>query len=259
MKPPGMYTAVIRSWETSKQVENHEYPITVNPFVPEILNNTDHRKLITSGNEAVLSFVYAPEGSKLVTETSLEMIRGVCLSWFKNDTSIQKEFESPLPRNLIAVSMSEKNFNVGGYCQEFSPSGELEIPDNDSFNYQKLSQNVQATYYTEGGVRYLAGICYYPVINGKYEDLLNDQAVIVEADMKAEPYPLQNREVSSNMIDNKKYGRDCKTAGKRVVVECSGENDTIRRHWEWDINSRMYVSTKCEECLIDGFTYKWID
>lgn len=64
------------------------------------------------------------------------------------------------PRNALAVSYAVDGFVVGKSCHDFFPK-DRDMPKDSFFRYQMLSERLQATYYYEDGIRYLAGVCFY--------------------------------------------------------------------------------------------------
>ncbi|EFO83809.1 hypothetical protein CRE_14228 [Caenorhabditis remanei] len=231
---------------------DHGYKMRKIPRMFKILENASDFKALesTKGGQRI-SLTLAPEGFERVNPKSLEFIREMLLSLFTHYPDIQKELEAPFPRNTIAVSFSEFNFQVGKSCQKFSPA----LGSKTGFlTYQKLSPNIQATYYNEKEECFLAGVCYYPVLIGKAKCFENDRAAIHLARASSEPFPLQDREKSYKKVMYKGYGRYCSIAKKRVTLDCSGK---YVRHLEYDHFWNTYIRTPCEECLVDSVTYKW--
>lgn len=229
------------------------YPITRTPYTPPIMELATDSKTFTSMN-ATLQLTFAAEGSDLVKSKSLEMIRHKLLAFYKPVKGLRKEVESPFPNNVIAVSFSTHNFQVGEKCNEFKPFPSCKTLSDGFFTYQQLSENLQATYYNEDDVQYLAGFCYFPVAHGMPKLLRLDSKSFSVTVLGLDYFPPADRRTLKSYSKQKGYGRYCKRAGKRVTVDFS---TGVIRHMEVDFPRNLYKYTECKECAEDHKAYKW--
>lgn len=234
---------------------NRGYPVTYTPYMPDSFTKTPNKFKIMKSVKGYpkVGFTLAPQGSDPMSSKSLEMIRKKLMTWLNGSD----EFKEPLPDRLLAVSFAENNFQVGNSFYDFLPFPEFGVSTSAFFTYKRLTENLQLTFYNFNGMDFLAGYCYFIVPKGKPENLESDRASLYLAQMSAEPYPLQNRKNSVNFVMCKKYGRFCNKAGKRVVVDCSGKNDKLRPHYDYDHCSEQYYLTPCKECSQDSISYIW--
>ncbi|EGT35210.1 hypothetical protein CAEBREN_08928 [Caenorhabditis brenneri] len=234
------------------------YPHTSSPVMPDILKHqVEFRTINDNYGLPILGLTLAHEGADLVEPECLEVIRKRMLSWFKHHSEPAKYFEKELPRNLIAISFAQTNFQMGKEsCHDFKLANGYKEAENSFYTYRKLSESVQCVYYNEKGVEYIAGGCFYPAPYGKPKLLESNEALVHYSMACRIPYPLVDRMKSFNFVTQKFYGRYCANAGKSVVVTCASD-DGIPRHWEYNHVANKYEINLCKECLKDFYTYEW--
>uniref|UniRef100_A0A1I7TBM6 Piwi domain-containing protein n=1 Tax=Caenorhabditis tropicalis TaxID=1561998 RepID=A0A1I7TBM6_9PELO len=228
------------------------YPKTDAPYLPDILAKiVASEKIKTTNGRPVFGFKTATKGAVLANPLCLEMIEGRLLGWFKQVSAVKEYLDhNPLPRNTVAVSMALNNFKLGPDCNDFWPGELKELPAGAYFVYQKLSENLQATFYNDNGVEFLAGLCYYPETGGHPELVENDRALIYLALASADYWPRKKREKCRTFKHQQKYGRYCTKAGRRVVVEADSQYG-VGRHFDYDHLEMKFVHVSCDECLKD--------
>ncbi|EGT59670.1 hypothetical protein CAEBREN_02852 [Caenorhabditis brenneri] len=234
------------------------YPLTSSPVIPDILKHrVEFRTINDNYGLPILGLTLAHEGADLVEPECLEVIRKRMFSWFKHHSEPAKYFEKELPRNLIAISFAQTNFQMGKEsCHDFKLANGYKEAENSFYTYRKLSESVQCVYYNENGVEYIALGCFYPAPYGKPKLLESNEALVHYSMACRIPYPLVDRMKSFNFVTQKFYGRYCATAGKSVVVTCASD-DGIPRHWEYNHVANKYEINLCKECLEDFYTYEW--
>ncbi|EGT59730.1 hypothetical protein CAEBREN_05584 [Caenorhabditis brenneri] len=223
------------------------FPTTIDPFVPKIMSQINTFERITSPDGvATIGIARAPEGPQIIDPKSLEMIKDFVLSVYPEF----KDFDVKKSRNAIAISFALRNFQVGYRFYEFNLIPEFKPAEDGYFQYQRLSPNVQVTYYIEGGIQFLAGICYFPVLNGKALLLGSDKALMTIMEYVGILYPFKAEEAFRN--GRECYGRKCEKSGRRVVV--GKTQDGRVRHLRYDHWSRQWEHKYCEECIVDWYT-----
>ncbi|CAL2028442.1 unnamed protein product [Caenorhabditis brenneri] len=238
--------------QTTKELKaikkiNRGFPITIDPFVPKIMSQINTFERITSPDGvATIGIARAPEGPQIVDPKSLEMIKDFILTVYPEF----KDFDVKKSRNAIAISFALRNFQVGYRFYEFNLIPEFKPAEDGYFQYQRLSPNVQVTFYIEGGTQFLAGICYFPVLNGKALLLSSDKALMTMMEYVGILYPFKAEEVFRN--GRECYGRKCERSGRRVVV--GKTQDGRIRHLRYDHWSRQWEHKYCEECIVDWYT-----
>ncbi|CAL2028449.1 unnamed protein product [Caenorhabditis brenneri] len=232
------------------------FKITFTPEKPDILRyETKNNRTITDENSRkVILITLGPPKLLTVDPKCLDFIRKLLQELYNNHPSITNQLKNALPHNTIAVSFAMDNFTVKDTPQHF-------IPDCFAGNkaiiyYQMLSANVQACYLSVDKVEFLKGLTYYPVILGKSKCLKNDRFLIWSSFYSAEPFPLQDRNMSWKKVSLNLYGRQCGKAMKRVLVDCS---DTYVQHVEYDHRTQQKYLKFCAECLVDSMKYKWVE
>ncbi|CAL2028464.1 unnamed protein product [Caenorhabditis brenneri] len=89
------------------------YPLTNSPVIPDILKHqVEFRTINDNYGLPILGLTLAHEGADLVEPECLEVIRKRMFSWFKHHSEPAKYFEKELPRNLIAISFAQTNFQM---------------------------------------------------------------------------------------------------------------------------------------------------
>ncbi|CAL2028463.1 unnamed protein product [Caenorhabditis brenneri] len=234
------------------------YPLTTSPVIPDILKyQVKYQRMDGKKDRPILALTLAHEGSDLVEPESLEVIRRVMQYWFKEYPELAKYFEKELPRNLLAVSFTHQNFQMGKEsCHDFKLANGHEEAENSFYTYRKLSECVQCVYYNENGIEYIAGGCFYPAPHGKPKLLKSNDALMLFATSSQIKYPLCDRRKTSHFVNQKYYGRYCATARKSVIVNFNS-SDGIPRHWEYDHVAHKDEMILCKECCEDYFVYKW--
>uniref|UniRef100_A0A1I7TBM9 SET domain-containing protein n=1 Tax=Caenorhabditis tropicalis TaxID=1561998 RepID=A0A1I7TBM9_9PELO len=227
------------------------YKMTRVPPFPKVMKHTDSFKVVTDSKEGRrLGLTLANESFDKVCPESLEWIRKSLKEWFACLPEMLAFLEEPLPSNTIAVSYGESSFDVGDSCAKFREFKGAQ----GSLSYQKLSPNLVVTYFNKDDISFLAGITYFPCLNGKAKCFENDGALINTAFTSIETYPLKDRMKNQRIKKYKVYGRFCSLAKKRVLVDASGK---YVKHKEYNHFWNSYSFTACEECLVDSVTYKW--
>ncbi|PIC54865.1 hypothetical protein B9Z55_003943 [Caenorhabditis nigoni] len=235
----------------------HGYPVASIPYCPKILaQGTYKRILFNAQNAPKVLLIMAPDGAELVDPKSLAFIQEQLRNAYQEQPTLMQHLEDPFPRNTIAVSFPMFNFSVESSFHEFWPVNKTEIPENAYLTYQLQSENLQLTYYNENKIQYLAGVTFFPVLNGKAKCIENDRAAFRIATGITEPYPLQDRNLWLKKIRQHIYGRYCSVAGKRILIDCE---DVYVRHWDFNHITREWFKEACEECLVDSLTYKFVD
>lgn len=226
--------------------------LTCNPTpVPEVQDKIVSR--VSCGTHEFYDQVRASvgaEGAQYAHEKSLKFIRQH-LNWFYEIDGTKVT----IPRNALTVSFSIPSFAVGNSCQDFFPV-DKEVPEDSVFTYRMLSKQCQATYYNEGGVEFLAGICYYLQLADC--DLLTtdiDKGVMCVTAGGNIPYPLRNRWKTWRFRNHRKYGRDCASAGKHVQVKLEKGKHAV--HQVYNYRTFKYEYEECEECRKEAKTYKF--
>ncbi|EFO83811.1 hypothetical protein CRE_14195 [Caenorhabditis remanei] len=227
------------------------YPITDEPYVPTVMKYLYMNSTVkTNKKSSCIHIQYAEESKVLSSRKSLDMVRGFLLDQFDDDLEgIDYLLKEPLPRNTIAVSFGCNGFHFNRKTFELSSSEITENANDVHLTYQQLSENVQVTYHNENGIRYLAGISYYPAQIGKSELIENDYVLMFLADLTREPYPTfreKNYFIKlMNALINGSCGRYCERSGKRVAVDCMREYG----HIDYDHVNNEYLITPCRECM----------
>ncbi|CAL2027527.1 unnamed protein product [Caenorhabditis brenneri] len=249
------------SFDRTREIEKNNiingYPTTETPFVPDVIRTfkTQFKIMSEKGHLQRFAFTLVPGGSDLVQSESLEMIRQLLLIWFQKNPELLQQLESPLPGNLIAVSVAQASFTVGESCQDFKLRKRFKS-GNGTWSHRQLSECIQCTYYNENNVEFLAGMCLYPAPHGEPMFLESNPCLAGLAWAGSIPYPLSDRRMSYSFIHYKKYGRFCSSAGKYVAVVV-GRNDGIPRHMEFDYFMKRNKRVLCKECVQDYQKYKW--
>ncbi|CAI2295536.1 unnamed protein product [Caenorhabditis sp. 36 PRJEB53466] len=204
------------------------------------------------GPDGWVGFTLGPENAQVANAESLVFIQDFLA---KRNTKNR----APVPKNTLAVSMAQANFNVGSRAGEFVPTRGTDDDEGHScVSYQMLSEHVQATYFHQNGVRFLAGLCFYLYpIGSKTMLLYNEEQTMREAFMMAEPFPLQDRHKNVYNRNYNRYGRYCKRSAKRVIV--FAEPGKPAKHQQYDHLRTRRVYMDCEECDRDAGEYTFVE
>ncbi|EGT35254.1 hypothetical protein CAEBREN_01609 [Caenorhabditis brenneri] len=234
------------------------YPLTTSPVIPDILKyQVKYQRMNGDRDTPILALALAHEGSDLVEPESLEVIRRRMQLWFNEYPELAKYFEKELPRNLLAVSFTHENFQMGKEsCHDFKLANPYKEAENSFYTYRKLSESVQCVYYNKNGVEYPAGACFYPTPYGKPKLLESNNALVLFATSSQIEYPPRDRKRSSYFVHFKCYGRYCATTGRNIIVTCD-TSDGIPRHWDYNHEIKKFERNLCYECCEDYFNYTW--
>uniref|UniRef100_A0A8R1I1T4 Uncharacterized protein n=1 Tax=Caenorhabditis japonica TaxID=281687 RepID=A0A8R1I1T4_CAEJA len=163
-----------------------------------------------------------------------------------------------VPKTAVTVSVAMENFIMGNSCQEFFPDPKYstEKKTDSYFSYQKFSKHVQATYYNENGVPYLAGLCYYPqLVSTSGRTCNQDGNALDRALERGEHFPAVDRTKTVAYVEKKRFGRFCKSSGGRVTVEVTGSG---AKHVVWYGRGAVkYVD--CSECNLENCCYQFME
>ncbi|KAF1769711.1 hypothetical protein GCK72_001528 [Caenorhabditis remanei] len=226
----------------------HEHAITNVPFVPNSLSDLNGRRSISISFSDGTELLRFTRGSTPVNGKSLEMIREQLRMRFVNHEDVMNELRDPLPTSTVAVSMPMNNFHCGDKCHEFLLDSQYDAPSDSYYSYQRITDNIQVTYYNENGIEYTAGFTYYPESIESIENLNRDKAVIIMVWCSCEPYPSSARDSF--------YTRICSKRGRKTVIYLTSGNAF---HMDYHHKYNPYKYTKCRECTEEAKNYKWVD
>ncbi|CAL2028461.1 unnamed protein product [Caenorhabditis brenneri] len=244
-----------RDKENEKKCIIKGYPLTNSPVIPDILKHQVEFKKVKYGSTDLVGFTFAHEGSNLVQYESLKLFRKKLAYWYPDNAKFQKQINSEFTKNLIAISVSFFNFDVGESCHDFKLDKQFKPSENSFLTYRKHSECIQCAYYNENGVEYLAGITFYPAPHGKPKLLRSNNVLLAIASNSAIVYPHGDRRFQWSKTEKmKQYGRFCSTAGKHVLLKFSPD-DGVPRHLGYNHVTNKFEKSFCIECLKEF--YKW--
>ncbi|EGT35192.1 hypothetical protein CAEBREN_08240 [Caenorhabditis brenneri] len=232
------------------------YPVTEIPFFPSVLVYSVDTQTIGEHAKIIL----ADGNSKYVQKKSLKFIWEFLVKYFKAPyfprSIIQELQKSQFPANTLAVSFAMRFFKVGQRCNDFVPI--KEPSDKILYTYQRVSENIQVTYMNLNGKEYLAGICYYAAVHGMPKMMSLDTKLLFMKFACSNQYLPDCRRPSNCYAGIQYYSRDCKIAGKSVVVDFKDPQRGVC-HKEIDFSKDdAYKYTECAECAEEFENYDWM-
>ncbi|EGT59669.1 hypothetical protein CAEBREN_20742 [Caenorhabditis brenneri] len=232
------------------------YPITEIPFFPSVLVYSVDTQTIGEHAKIIL----ADENSKYVQKKSLKFIWEFLVKYFKAPyfprSIVQELQKSQFPANTLAVSFAMRFFKVGQRCNDFLPI--KEPSELVKYTYQRVSENIQVTYMNLNGKEYLAGICYYAAVHGMPKMMSLDTKLLFMKFACSNQYLPDCRRPSNCYAGIQYYSRDCKIAGKSVVVDFKDLQRGVC-HKEIDFSKDdAYKYTECPECAEEFENYDWM-
>ncbi|CAL2027529.1 unnamed protein product [Caenorhabditis brenneri] len=237
--------AIIEEPEQRKMMQDG-YPITRTPIFPHENSNIPGEIYQCENGFPILFVSTSPDRTPSNPE-SLEMIKELLREYFVYSPCLRRIVEE-IPATATAISFAMSHFRMRKSCYYFYPKDDTYLHVFQT--YQKLSENIQLTYFHENDVTYLAGICYFPPNAEQKSNCWAEKMAISMAIHSKEPFLRKNRYEQDHYLKYKLYGRDC--GGRRVVVHKDGG---AVAHLEVDYVKKRMNLVNCEDCKQEAEAY----